>query len=258
MPGNDSTMMVSEKKLYYRKKLLQLLDNLERTDEPSMTMYLPVGFDNPAYAGINKLLPVGETIPDEAYKYAGDSRTGAVFFWGNSRKYVIIPPFPVADNKVIFGYDTDGLRQLLNKDFMIAIVIIRLGIYGVGVFRGAELISSKVGTGLVHSRHKKGGSSQRRFERHRAKQIEYFFTNVCNRSREKLEPFLNQIDYVFYCGERTTVDNFIKHCDFMQDLGDRVMPRLLDIRKHGQQGLNQAIDRVWSCQVISWHDVKEI
>ena len=58
---------------------------------------------------------------------------------------------------------------MLHKEFILGLIIVRLGEYGVGVFQGENLLSSKVGTGLVHSRHRQGGSSSHRFERHRDK-----------------------------------------------------------------------------------------
>jgi peptide subunit release factor 1 (eRF1) len=151
----------------------------------------------------------------------------------------------------------ESLRQLISQDLTIAVVFIRLGLYGIGLFNGERLVSSKVGTGLVHARHRKGGSSQRRFERHRDKQMEYFFTSVCEKSREKLEPFSGQIDCLFYCGEKTTVNSFVKQCSFLRTLNACVMPRLIDIRGHGQRALTEAINKIWSCEVIEWHEPEE-
>jgi hypothetical protein len=246
-------MLVPERKTYYKKKLLNLLDVIESISEPAVTVYLPEGFDVSDLIKVHGLLPENQNIPEQVFIFAAESRTSAVLFWGENKKYLIIPPFPLPDRQSVFGYEVEGLRQLINKSFTIAVVFIRLGLYGIGLFKGDVLESSKVGTGLVHGRHKKGGSSQHRFERHRDKQMEYFFTNVCEKSREKLEPYARQIDYLFYCGERMTVINFVKQCKFMQSLEDRVMPRLINVRGHGQQALTEAINKIWSCEVIEWH-----
>ena len=247
-------MLIHTKKTYYRKKLLKLLDEIENISEPAVTLYLSNPSDVSAPVKIRQLLPDDQSMPEKVIEFVGESNTGGVLFWGESKKYLVIPPFPLADSQVVFGYKVDSLRQLLNKEFTIAVVFIRMGLYGIGLFKGEMLIDSKVGTGLVHSRHKKGGSSQRRFERHRDKQIEYFFDNVCKKSREKLEPYAGEIDHLFYCGERMTVNDFIKQCRFMQGLDDRVMPRLIDIRGHGQRALTEAINKIWSCRVIEWHN----
>ena len=49
-------------------------------------------------------------------------------------------------------------------------LLVRLGGHAAGVFRGRELVDSKVGSRLVHGRHRAGGSSSGRFARRRAGQ----------------------------------------------------------------------------------------
>jgi hypothetical protein len=247
-------MLVHDRKIYYRKKLIQLLDEIGSIAESAVTVYLPAGSDSISLAKVKQLLPENRDIPETALEFASKSNTGAVLFWGENRKYLVIPPFPIVDGQAGFGYRVNNLRHLLETELTIAVVFIRMGLYGIGLFKGDLLIDSKVGTGLVHSRHKKGGSSQHRFERHRDKQIEYFFTNVCEKSREKLEPYIRDIDYLFYCGERTTVTNFVKQCRFMRSLKEREMPRLINITGHGQKALTEAISKIWSCVVLEWRD----
>ena len=48
--------------------------------------------------------------------------------------------------------------------------LVRLGGYGVGIFEGRDLRASKVGSRLVHGRHRAGGSSANRFARRRQNQ----------------------------------------------------------------------------------------
>jgi hypothetical protein len=247
-------MLVYDRKIYNRKKLIQLLDEIGSITEPAITVYLPPGSDNISLATVRQLLPENHDIPGKALDYAFESNTGAVLFWGESAKYLVIPPFPVIDGQAGFGYQVDSLKRLLEMELTIAVVFVRMGLYGIGLFKGDLLFDSKVGTGLVHSRHKKGGSSQHRFERHRDKQIEYFFTNVCKKSREKLEPYAREIDYLFYCGERMTVKDFVKQCRFIQSLNDREMPRLINVKGHGQKALNEAFNKIWSSTVLEWRD----
>ena len=247
-------MLVYNRNTYNRKKLIQLLDKIGSITEPPITVYLPAGSDSISLAKIKKLLPENSDIPETALEYAFESNTGAVLFWGENNKFLIIPPFPVLEGQAVFGYQVDSLRRLLETELTLAVVFIRMGLYGIGLFKGDLLFDSKVGTGLVHSRHKKGGSSQHRFERHRDKQIEYFFTNVCKKSREKLEPYAGEIDYLFYCGERMTVNNFVKQCRFIKDLNDRKMPRLINVSGHGQKALNEAFNKIWSSTVLEWHN----
>jgi peptide subunit release factor 1 (eRF1) len=50
---------------------------------------------------------------------------------------------------------------------MVGVLLVRLGGHAAGVFEGQRLVDSKVGSRLVHGRHRKGGSSSGRFARRR-------------------------------------------------------------------------------------------
>ena len=194
-----------------------------------------------------------ETVGEIA-RTVSNSPTGAVLLWGEHGRYLVLPPFPLEQKVTSSGFDVEPLRSLLVQAPTVALILLRLGAYAVGVFRGEELISSKVGTGLVHSRHRKGGSSQRRFERHREKQTEYFFERACTRTRDRLAQYLGEIEHLFYGGERHTVREFRRQCRFVTALDDRVSARLLNVREPKQASLEAAIDEVWASQVIEWHE----
>lgn len=193
-------------------------------------------------------------VAGEVSETVSKSSTGGVLLWGEHGRYLVLPPFPLADRMSSSGFDVELLRSLLVKETTVALLLVRLGAYAVGVFRGEDLVSSKVGTGLIHSRHKKGGSSQRRFERHREKQTEYFFERVCERARDRLAEHLGEIELVFYGGERHTVLEFRKQCDFVRALDDRVSERLLNVREPKQASLEAAIEEVWASRVIEWRE----
>ena len=187
-------------------------------------------------------------------EFASSSKTGVVIFWSPERKCLILPAFPIAEKHLTHDLSTDKLRSLLERDCMIALVLVRLGAYAVGVCRGEALLSSKVSTGNIHARHKKGGSSAHRFERHRDKQIEYFFTRVCQHAREHLEPHTRSLDYLVYGGARTTIIELLKQCGFLGKLDLPTLPPLLDIREPRQAVLESAIRRVWSSTVYEWQE----
>jgi len=180
--------------------------------------------------------------------------TGAALFWGEEHRYLVLPPFPISSQGTIKGYHIEPLRSLLQNEFTIALVLVRLGAYAIGIFRGERLLSSKVGTGLVHSRHKKGGSSAHRFERRREKQMETFFSRVCDRAREQLEPYVNELDYMVYGGERNTVRSFRQQCRFLKLADNRTVEHLLNIREPRQSTLEAAISDAWTSTVIQWYE----
>ena len=232
-----------------RVRMFGLMKELEELDEPAISLYLPPGSKAADISAVQQI-PHVEEIPPGLVQTALKSATGAVFFWGRSHKYLIMPPFNVIHRSVLYGYSMEGLRSILAVDYRIAVLLVRLGAYGIGLFAGEGLLQSKVGTGLVHSRHKKGGSSQRRFERHRLKQMEYFFSRVCEKAAEKLGPYLPQIDRVYYGGEKNTINMFVKQCEFCANLRDRAAVRLLNIREPGQEGLLRAIKEIYGCRAV--------
>jgi peptide subunit release factor 1 (eRF1) len=193
------------------------------------------------------------TLPLNPIKVVEHSATGAVLFWGEQRKYLILPPFPIEESRASDGYDVEPLRSLLRREFTIALVLVRLGAYAVGVFQGDKLVSSKVGTGLVHSRHKKGGSSQRRFERHREKQMQRFFDRICTHVQNHLEPHLQQLDYVIYGGERNTLLSFRKRCVFPRASDSCTLGLVLNVREPKQATLEAAIAQAWCSNAIHWY-----
>jgi Actinobacteria/chloroflexi VLRF1 release factor len=82
------------------------------------------------------------------------------------------PPFPPLGPTA----DGDGdaaLAALLAhvaRHRRVGVVLVRLGGFAVGIFDGRKLAVSKVGSRLVHGRHRAGGSSANRFRRRRENQ----------------------------------------------------------------------------------------
>jgi len=249
-------MLVSKRRQLDRPRVLRLLDELEASSGPAVTLYVSPGT---ATADIEQRLQATTAPEDVTPDLAGAaarSTTGAVVFWGEQHRRLVLPPFPLEAGPLFNGYQVDPLRQLLRSDLTIALVLVRLGAFAVGLFQGDRLVSSKVGKGLVHARHGKGGSSQRRFERHREKQIEGFFTRLCDHARERLEPYLRETDYVLYGGERSTVLALQKQCRFLNLASDRTLQRLLNVREPRQSTLEDAIGEAWSSQLTEWSSLE--
>lgn len=245
-------MLVSSRRRLSRAKLLRLVSELESGGGAGTSLYIPPGALVPEIESMLDIAVGAEEVLPNVARAVAHSTTGAVLFWGDEHRYLVLPPFPVIDEVLFSGYDVEPLRSLLQREFILALILVRLGAYAIGVFQGERLVSSKVGTGHIHSRHKKGGSSQRRIERGREKQILYFFDRVCTRARERLEPYVGQLDYVVYGGERHTLLSFRKRCGFLKRFDDRTLGSLLDIREPRQVTLESAIGEAWSSVVIQW------
>ncbi|MBI2957703.1 MAG: hypothetical protein HYY32_02550 [Chloroflexi bacterium] len=237
-----------------RRRTLRLLDNLAASQVVSTTMYFREGSDPAQLEKVIRLVSGLSSAPEGFAASVSNSHTGGAVFWGRDHGYLVIPPFPVTEDMVSSGADVAALHTLVDRERLIGLIIIRLGEYAIGVFKGETMLGSKVGTGLVHARHRQGGSSAHRFERHREKQMESFFTRVCAHAQEQLGPYLRSLDYLVYGGERYTTLSFRSQCQFLKSADDRVLPTLLDIRHPRQAALESAIEKVLSSTVIEWAD----
>ena len=247
-------MLVSKRFYLSRVKMLSLLDELEAADSAARSLYLPSGLSHPEVEDLLKEVFDTRDIPAELAKLAVSSTTGSAIFRGSSRRCLVSPPFPIREKRFANGYAVGPLRSLLKRDFTIALILVRLGAYAVGLCQGDKLVASKVGTGLIHGRHKKGGSSQQRFQRHREKQIESFLDRVCCHVQEKLKPQARTLDYLVYGGARTTILSFRKRCTFLQQFDNRTLAPLLDIPDPRQAVLETAVGRVWSSTIVEWYE----
>jgi len=194
------------------------------------------------------------TLFDELVEKAGKSSTGSAIFYSMGRTYLIRPPFPVKEEGLIRGYNPSQLKMLLEHNWKLILILIRLGYYAIGSFKGEELVAYKAGTGLVHARHHKGGSSAQRFARHRAKQMEYFFTRIEGHARELIEPQLAGTDYIIYGGTRATLQVMWRQCGFFKKLEPKVIPRLLTVREPKYSSLKEAVEQAYTSTVFEFEE----
>ncbi|HSW56930.1 MAG TPA: Vms1/Ankzf1 family peptidyl-tRNA hydrolase [Dehalococcoidales bacterium] len=235
-----------------KPRMLNFLKHLNENSQQIASLYVPPGYAPKTIEGLLETSIEKSRIPPEAVKAINESATGAVIFWGDDQRYLIMPPFPILEESSLPGCNIEPLTHLLNRKFCLALILVRLGAFAIGVYLGEERICSKVGTGNVHARHRQGGSSSHRFERHREKQMETFFTRVCQHAREQLEPFERQVEWMIYGGTRETLLEFRKQCHYLAQFDSRTLDLLLNIREPKQAGLEEAIREAWSCRIIRW------
>ncbi len=237
-----------------REKTIRLLHSLETSPEKALTIFLPAGMPMLAIEAILKKSPIVESLPPDTVKIAGNSNTGSTFFWSQTQKYLIAPPFPQKENYITDDNDVEPLLSLLERDFTIGIVLVRLGSYSIGICQGEKLIEHYTGTGLVHSRHRQGGSSSARFQRRRKDQTHHFLERVCEHIREKFELYTKTLDYLVYGGARTTILQLQKQCPFFHQFNDHLLPPLLEITDPKFNVLEKAVQDVWSSKVTEWRE----
>lgn len=88
----------------------------------------------------------------------------------------------------------------------VGVLLVRLGGYAAGVFHGADLLDSKVGSRLVQGRTAAGGWSQQRFARRRQKQAAQAFDSAAETAVRVLLPALGELEAVVLGGDRRAVD----------------------------------------------------
>jgi hypothetical protein len=233
-----------------RAKTLALLDYVAGSaDKTDLTLYLPPRLSpSEIDAYLNEInAPPAKSI--EIEKIIATAPNGTAVFRVEGQLRLVVPPLPVQEKVIFPSNETAPLRAMLEHEYIIGLVLVRLGSYGIGVCRGEKLVSSKVGTGLIHGRHRQGGSSSHRFERHRDKQIETFLIRVGDRIREQFEPFEKSLDYLVFGGARTTIDLCQKYCPWLKRISRPILPPVLDIPEPRLPVLKATIGRIWSSTV---------
>jgi peptide subunit release factor 1 (eRF1) len=238
-----------------RARMLEYLAGLSsEKDRDQLTFFIPPRLAPEKLKDILQKVPSTPVISGEMYDICTSSANGAVIFRGGQTHNLIVPPFPIRDSVIMSGFEIEHLKAMLEQDYTVGVILIRLGAYGIGVCKGDRLVTSKIGTGLVHSRHRQGGSSSHRFERHRDKQMETFFIRVCEHAREHLEPHAKVMDYIVYGGAWETIQLFIKYCPFLSRLNKPILPALSDTPEPKRAVLEKAAGRIYSSTMYEWKE----
>jgi hypothetical protein len=244
-----------KKYILSRAKTLALLDYLVgSSSNTDQSLYLPPRFSPIQLENLLNNINESPKVTKELNSITTASPTGAAIYRAEGQIRLVIPPIPIKETTIFPSVEIAPLRALLERDYLIGLVLVRLGSYAIGVCRGDKLVSSKVGTGLIHGRHRQGGSSAHRFERHRDKQIESFLIRVCGHIREQLEPYVKAMDYIVYGGARTTILMAQKYCPWLEKLDKPTLPPLLDIPEPRLPILKTSVSRIWSSVIYDFSD----
>ncbi len=229
-----------------RDRVRDLLTNLSAEVEISTTEYVPPGsVALPAAKRLEKT--VEGWVPESAEKLG----TGLVLVAGPRLRLAISPPFPLQRPATTWpGPDFAPLNELISAPRTVAVVLLRLGAYAVGIAEDARLVTSKTGTRYVHGRHRAGGQSQRRFERNREQWIAKLFDEACRVLRDRLRPYEGRIDHLTLGGDRHVLSRFMKRCDALRLLEDRLLPRSVPVERPNLASLEKACEAIWASRVF--------
>ncbi len=239
-----------EKEALSKSKLYRLLAELEASPEDYISLYVAAP-SFPRYVNELSLGPkfdsclndIRETASQKAViQQAQKWKTGAAIFWqANGNKRIVLPPFPITENRVSLGrLDSSLLRETLQTDYTIGVVLVAWGSYALGLFSGDKLVEHKIGSGHIHKEHKKGGSSQKRFARRTEEQRDDFLRRVANRIDERFQG--RSANCIFFGGNRFILKPLSKECKYLQLESKRISGRVLEIRGHANmQALNHSL-----------------
>jgi peptide subunit release factor 1 (eRF1) len=147
------------------------------------------------------------------------------------------PPFPPLETGTVAG-----LLEHVGRERVVGVLLVRLGGHAAGVFAGRRLVDSKVGSRLVHGRHRKGGSSQRRFERRREEQARLALEQAAGTAARILVPHRAELDALVLGGDRRALAEVLEDVR-LRPLRPLVVERVLDVPEPRLDVLRAAPDR---------------
>ena len=153
------------------------------------------------------------------------------FVGADGERVVCEPPFPPLGEAVrgeLAGYEPGALLDHVRRERTVGVLLVRLGGHAAGVFKGEQLMESKVGTRLVHGRHRKGGSSQRRFERRREGQARLALEQAADTAARVLLPHRADLDAFVLGGDRRALAEVLEDVR-LRPLRPLVVEGVLDV-----------------------------
>ncbi|BEP16450.1 acVLRF1 family peptidyl-tRNA hydrolase [Acidothermaceae bacterium B102] len=128
------------------------------------------------------------------------SSDGIVLLGADGSRADVEAPFPPMRVRAEAPYR--GLLEHVTRPRVIGVLLVRKGGYAAGVFVGAELVVSKVGSRHVQGRSAAGGWSQQRFARRREGQAREAFEAAADTAVRVIVPELARLDAVVTGGDR--------------------------------------------------------
>ena len=121
----------------------------------------------------------------------------------------VTPPFGLEHEGEYEVVRAGPVLEALEVEPRVAVLLVRMGGYAVGVFEGERLVASKVGSRFVKGRHKKGGSSSNRFRRRRGEQERELVDAAAEEAARVLAPWRGRVQHAALGGDRSAVGRVI-------------------------------------------------
>ena len=226
-----------------------LVEMVPLPEQPASSIYLRPG-DYPGFLeayGPEGRRWLGRLEPFDKSVLRSD--TGIVGLRSGDQGLLVVPPFPLTASALSEDWDPAGLMSVVNNDYTVGVVLLRLGRFSVAVYRGDRLLSSKTDARYVKGRHSAGGTSQLRFQRVREGQIRRLYDKTCEAVGKQFGAFSGQLDYLLLGGEQLTLNGFRKVCPYLERYRDITLARRLNVRDPKRDTLDRLPDVLWESRV---------
>jgi hypothetical protein len=162
----------------------------------------------------------------------------------------ITPPFGLEHEGEYDVVRAEPLLEALAAEPRVAVLLVRMGGYAVGVFEGERLLASKVGTRFVKGRHKKGGSSSNRFRRRRGEQERELVDAAAAEAARVLEPWRDRVEHVALGGDRGAVSRVLASRAELAWLQPLALDRFFDVPEPRLRVLEALPYQLYAAKVV--------
>ncbi|NQW18038.1 MAG: hypothetical protein HQ478_11205 [Chloroflexi bacterium] len=218
-------------------QLIRLVNEIEATEQPVTLRF----FGNDRQDD----RPEDEVWPPDMVR---NGSAGYIWVRAGETELAISGSFPTP----VALDDFDSLERLIEFitiPRLVAIVLLRLGAYSVGLAKDGDLLVTKSDTRYVKGQHKKGGQSQRRFERNREKWVRELFDKACRDFKERVGERSREVNHLALGGDRQVLNSFVKRCPEVAKLADRKLPVLLRVDRPNTTALKECVRGLWIWRV---------
>ncbi|MEO5577413.1 MAG: acVLRF1 family peptidyl-tRNA hydrolase [Gaiellaceae bacterium] len=186
-----------------------------------------------------------------------DGSAGRAVYRGGSARIeldeamlTVTPPFGLAHEGEYDIVRAGPLLEALEAEPRVAVLLVRMGGYAVGVFEGERLMASKVGTRFVKGRHKKGGSSANRFRRRRGEQERELIDAAAAEAARVLGPWRERVEHVALGGDRSAVSRALASRADLAWLEPLVLARFFDVPEPRLRVLEALPYQLYAAKVV--------
>jgi hypothetical protein len=196
-------------------------------------------------ANVVKRLSALDGSPGRAVYRAGSAR-----FELDEAVLTVTPPFGLPHEGEYDVLRAEPLLEALEVEPRVAVVLVRMGGYAVGVLEGERLVASKVGTRFVKGRHKKGGSSSNRFRRRRGEQERELVDAAAAEAARVLGPWRDRVEHVALGGDRSAVGRVLESRADLAWVEPLALERFFDVPEPRLRVLEELPYQLYAAKVV--------